>query len=132
MGNEICHSFGIPFIVVSVLGLLSSWVIGPASILGSPLLRVDGGLILWAISALYYLLLDWRMGLSFSFVTLGGYFFGRTLPSGALWTLFVIGWILQGIGHARYEKKSPAFFRNLTHLMIGPLWIFARITQIRT
>jgi uncharacterized membrane protein YGL010W len=130
-GNEVCHYFGIPFIVVSLLGLLSAWVIDSGSIFGSPLLRVDGGLILWALASLWYLFLDWKMGLSFSFVVLGGYFFGRTLPGGALWALFVFGWVLQGIGHAKYEKKSPAFFRNVTHLMIGPLWIFAKITGIR-
>lgn len=130
-GNEICHCFGIPFILVSVLGLLSAWVIEPGSIFGSPLLRVDGGLILWALAAIWYLLLDWKLGISFSFVALGGYFFGRTLPPSVLWALFVVGWVLQGIGHAKYEKKSPAFFRNVTHLLIGPLWIFARVTRIR-
>jgi uncharacterized membrane protein YGL010W len=116
---------------VSLLGLLSKLVLGPHQIYGSPLLQLDAGLALWALSTIWYLFLDWRMGFSFSFVTLGGYFFGRALPTPALWTMFVVGWILQGIGHAVYEKKSPAFFRNVTHLMVGPLWIFARLTGIK-
>jgi uncharacterized membrane protein YGL010W len=27
-----------------------------------------------------------------------------------------------------YEKKSPAFFRNVAHLLVGPLWILAKAT----
>ena len=36
--------------------------------------------------------------------------------------VFVIGWILQFVGHY-FEGKSPAFLTNLVHLLIGPLWI---------
>lgn len=35
--------------------------------------------------------------------------------------LFVGGWILQFIGHF-IEGKPPAFFKNPTFLIIGPLW----------
>ena len=40
--------------------------------------------------------------------------------------LFVVGWILQGVGHWVYEKNSPAFFRNFVHLAVGQLWILAK------
>jgi uncharacterized membrane protein YGL010W len=40
--------------------------------------------------------------------------------------LFVLGWVFQFVGHYVYEKKSPAFARNLVHLLVGPLWIAAR------
>ena len=42
--------------------------------------------------------------------------------------LFILGWVLQFVGHYVYEKKSPAFFRNVTHLLVGPLWILAKAT----
>ena len=42
--------------------------------------------------------------------------------------LFVVGWIFQFVGHYVYEKRSPAFFRNLAHLLVGPLWILAKAT----
>ena len=45
------------------------------------------------------------------------------------WALFIGGWILQFVGHYAFEKNSPAFFRNLVHLLIGPLWVFARLTR---
>ena len=35
--------------------------------------------------------------------------------------LFVIGWILQFIGHA-IEGKPPAFFKNPIYLLVGPIW----------
>ena len=39
--------------------------------------------------------------------------------------LFVIGWILQFVGHW-IEGNQPAFFRNPIYLLIGPLWIARR------
>jgi uncharacterized membrane protein YGL010W len=51
---------------------------------------------------------------------------GRFIPPAPALGLFVFGWILQGVGHYVYEKKSPAFFRNLAHLAVGQLWILAK------
>lgn len=42
-------------------------------------------------------------------------------------TMFVVGWILQFIGHA-FEGKAPSFFRDPTFLLIGPLWFWKKIT----
>ncbi len=36
--------------------------------------------------------------------------------------LFVVGWILQFIGHA-VEGNSPAFFSNPLQLLVGPIFI---------
>jgi uncharacterized membrane protein YGL010W len=43
--------------------------------------------------------------------------------------LFVVGWILQFVGHA-IEGNSPAFFRNPVYLIIGPLWLVRRGLQL--
>jgi hypothetical protein len=40
--------------------------------------------------------------------------------------LQVVGWAFQLFGHYVYEKKSPAFLTTLSHLFVGPMWIFAR------
>lgn len=40
--------------------------------------------------------------------------------------LFVVGWILQFIGHA-FEGKPPAFFENPTYLLIGPVWWILKV-----
>ncbi len=36
-------------------------------------------------------------------------------------SLFVLGWIVQFVGHA-FEGKPPAFFSNPLYLIIGPVW----------
>ncbi len=123
-GNRVTHAIGIPLIVLSLLGLLSEIDLG-WGIAGTPF-RFDGGVALLGGAGLFYLWLDWRRALPFGLVLMGIYFLGRALPPPWLWGLFVFGWVLQGIGHFYYEKRSPAFFRNLTHLLIGPFWIFCK------
>ena len=36
--------------------------------------------------------------------------------------LFVVGWILQFVGHL-FEGKPPAFFSNPKYLLVGPAWL---------
>ena len=43
--------------------------------------------------------------------------------------LFVVGWVLQFVGHA-IEGNQPAFFRNPVYLLIGPLWLARRALKI--
>ena len=43
--------------------------------------------------------------------------------------LFVVGWILQFIGHA-FEGNQPAFFKNPMYLLAGPMWIVQRIAGL--
>lgn len=39
--------------------------------------------------------------------------------------LFVVGWILQFLGHI-IEGNQPAFFRNPVYLVVGPWWLVRR------
>jgi uncharacterized membrane protein YGL010W len=41
-------------------------------------------------------------------------------------SLFVVGWILQFVGHA-FEGKLPSFFRDPTFLLIGPMWALKKL-----
>jgi uncharacterized membrane protein YGL010W len=124
-GNKALHMVGIPLIATTLLGLLSHLAMPGTD---TALLRLDGGLVLWAGAAVYYLFLDWRVAVPFALFSLGMYFLGRAMPVTALWVVFVLGWILQFVGHYHYEKKSPAFYKNLEHLLVGPLWVFAYLT----
>jgi len=43
--------------------------------------------------------------------------------------LFIVGWMLQFVGHA-IEGNQPAFFRNPVYLLIGPLWLLRRAASL--
>ena len=43
--------------------------------------------------------------------------------------LFVIGWILQFVGHA-IEGNQPACFRNPVCLLVGPVWLLRRAVSV--
>jgi len=116
-GNKVCHRAGIPLIMFSLLGMLA--LIHPS---GTPSF-INGATVLIALSSVYYLLLDRRLGVVMLLVSVVMVLAAVRLPLWVLLTMFGAGWILQGIGHARFEKRAPAFTRNLVHLLVGPLWI---------
>lgn len=110
-------------IATTLLGLLAGIIFMGDS---EQLLRLDAGILFLAFSVVWYLFLEWKLAVPFTLFIGGMYFLGRAMPLWMLWTLFAVGWILQGIGHYVYEKKSPAFLKNIEHVLIGPLWIFAK------
>lgn len=117
VGNKWCHRIGIPLIILSLLGMLS---IVRFPIDGSV---IDAAMILIAIVLAYYLWLGLRLGAAMLIASVLLYLIGQALPFFANVALFAIGWILQFIGHGVYEKRQPAFLRNMVHLLIGPVWI---------
>jgi uncharacterized membrane protein YGL010W len=122
--NVSAHLLGIPLIVVAVEVLLSrpvfaGWV--------SPAVLVS------VLAAIYYLSLDIGLGLALAvFMGLAawaGLGFGHLHTGPWLATgvgLFVIGWVIQFIGHG-FEGKKPAFLDDLTSLLIGPLFVAAEV-----
>ena len=120
-GNRACHSLGIPLIVLGSLALLAQ----------VPLFSVSGltvtlAEVLVVLFVAYYLTLDAALAslMLAAYVLLDG--LGRFLSPLLALGIFVVGWILQGVGHYVYEKNSPAFFRNFVHLAVGQLWILAK------
>ncbi len=120
--NKRLHYVGVPLIMAGLLGLLSKWLIVHVS--GHPL---DAGFLLWGAASVYYLVLSGRLGMAFSGLAFLIFLGARELSLGWLFGLFAGGWIIQGVGHVRYEKRSPAFLKNLEHLLIGPLWLMWRL-----
>jgi uncharacterized membrane protein YGL010W len=120
-GNQACHYVGIPLIVLTLFTFLAA----------VPLLEAGGltltlaELVLAGV-VIYYFSLDAALGglMLAAFVVFD--LAGRRLPLPLALALFVLGWAFQFAGHYVWERKSPAFFRNLTHLLVGPLWIAAK------
>lgn len=116
--NKATHFAGIPLIVGSLIGLLLRWdffVVGP--------IGVSAGHVVLAAGILFYLAI--APSLALPMLAAVGFLaaIGRALPVWLAVALFVLGWILQFVGHLKYEGKSPAFLKNVTHFLIGPLWV---------
>jgi uncharacterized membrane protein YGL010W len=124
-GNKALHRLGIPLIMLTLIGMLARV---PLFTAGG--FAVDAAMLLVAVSTLYYLALEWRLALLMLLVSAGFWYAGRILPLWLNLTLFVAGWVLQFVGHSVYEKRRPAFVRNLIHLLIGPLWILNDVVPV--
>jgi len=120
-GNQACHYAGIPLIVLTLFTFLASVPLFDMGRFSVTLAEV----VLIAV-VLYYLTLDPALGglMLVLFAVFDA--LGRQLPLLAALGLFVLGWAFQFAGHYVWEKKSPAFYRNLAHLLVGPLWIAAK------
>ena len=122
--NVATHFVGIPLIVLAVAALLAR----------VPLTGFFSLMHLVALVAgLYYLLLDGRIGLLMVLflavcVAFGNWAAGQTTT---LWLqlgvgCFVLGWIIQFIGHV-WEGRKPAFVDDVMGLAIGPLFVVVEL-----
>jgi uncharacterized membrane protein YGL010W len=126
--NIATHFVGIPLIVVALAILLSRPAWTPASL---PF-ALSPAWLLFGAATLYYLALDVPLGAAMAVVAvaciaLGAWFAQQstTLWLGSGVGLFVIGWIIQFVGHAAYEHRKPAFVDDVIGLLIGPLFVLA-------
>ena len=126
--NIATHFVGVPMIVAAVAILLSRPVFA----------HVDGVAITPALFAiviigLFYLKLDIRFGIAMAVflsfcLWLGQFFAAQSMMN---WLvagigLFVVGWIIQFVGHY-YEGKKPAFVDDIMGLAIGPIFVAAEL-----
>jgi uncharacterized membrane protein YGL010W len=124
-GNKWFHRFGIPLIMLTGLGMLARVRIADVSGF-----RIDAAVVLIVFAVIYYLTLEWRLAIPMLIVSIEFYLIGAWLPMSINVALFILGWIFQFIGHIVYEHKQPAFFRNVVHLLIGPLWILNDVIPV--
>jgi uncharacterized membrane protein YGL010W len=123
-GNRACHYVGIPLIVLSLYAMLSAV---PLFTVGA--FTVTLAMLLLAGATVYYLTLDPVLAVLMLAISAASIALGRYISVPWALALFVVGWIFQFIGHYVYEKRAPAFYRNLAHLLVGPLWILAKATR---
>ena len=123
--NVLTHFVGIPLIVFSIMCLTAR-----AGLVISGV-ELTLALLLIIASVIYYLSLDKIFGLIMLLVFAVTYPLAlkiakMSLMSWLIWSvgIFVVGWIIQFIGHY-YEKKKPAFMDDVIGLAIGPLFVLA-------
>lgn len=128
--NRLMHSICVPLIFASLIALL--WAIPFPAGLAAGLTWVNFGTLALAGVTIYYLRLAPRLGVGMLLaavvmVPLVALAAGLPWP---LWltalAVFVIGWIGQFAGHY-VEGRRPSFFRDLRFLLIGPLWVLAKL-----
>jgi len=121
-GNLVCHVFGVTLIVFGIVSMLGTFRLGPVTVAE----------ILMAAVVVWYATLDFRLALgmlaAFALVDLAARAAGDwRIGLGA----FVVGWIFQAVGHSVYERNRPAFFKNLVHLLVGPLFLMNELLRVR-
>jgi len=91
-------------------------------------LLVIPALILW---------ISWDIGLGLAIVAaaipllLIATIIANHVSVAAVWTitvlLTVIGWALQVVGHQFFEQRRPALLDNPIHMLISPMYLFAKL-----
>lgn len=110
--NRLCHVFGIPLIMFCIV----RWT----QFGGFPVPAAAAALVLYAVW-------DLSLALVMGAVLLAMSVLAPLLSVAAVWTIFILGWFLQFAGHQFFEGKSPAFTKNLIHLLVGPMWILGEL-----
>ena len=125
--NIATHVIGVPMIVFSVCILLARPQFTVAGLIVSPIVAA------WLVSGIYYILLDRSLGVLLTLLLLLMLAMAQLIAaqSTATWLvagmgLFVLGWIVQFVGH-HYEGRKPAFVDDLIGLLIGPLFVLAEV-----
>ncbi len=132
--NQQIHYVCVPVIFFSIVGLLMSIPSGFLTGLGLENPMVGN----WAVAVLipvllFYLRLSFSLFLrmlGFSVLCIiGNYYLGQYLP--LLMTsliIFALAWIGQFYGH-KVEGKKPSFLKDLQFLLIGPAWVFEKLSN---
>ncbi|MDP5142411.1 Mpo1 family 2-hydroxy fatty acid dioxygenase [Rheinheimera baltica] len=126
--NILTHYAGIPLIIIAVFGLLY-WPL--FSLAG---LTITPSLVLFIAAMAFYLRLDLRFAVVMLLFSGTCLLLAAQLASLSLWlwlgssiALFVVGWLLQFVGHY-FEGKKPAFVDDIIGLFVGPLFIVAELS----
>ncbi len=128
--NRRMHSICVPLIAIALIALLWSIPFPDAWVAAAPWLNF--GTLALAGLCVYYLALAPRLGVGMLLVALAVVPLVAATDQLAvpLWLtallVFTVGWIGQFVGHY-VEGRRPSFFRDVRFLLIGPLWVLAKL-----
>lgn len=121
------HFIGVPMIVFAVIVLFSRPTFEVAGFSLTP------AMIGFVATMIFYLRLNLVFGAMMAVLMGAGIYAatGIAMQSTLVWLatgvgMFVVGWIIQFVGH-HYEGKKPAFVDDLVGLLIGPLFVTAEV-----
>lgn len=133
--NQLIHYLCVPAIFFSIVGMLMSipsHLISNLLNLHNPFIENWASLVLIFL-LFFYLILSFstflKMLLFSAICLLGNSYLSNVLPLFySSLTIFVIAWIGQFYGH-KIEGKKPSFFKDLQFLLIGPAWVFEKLSK---
>ena len=123
-GNLVCHAIGITLIVYGTVALLREIPLPVEPWTAAEVLIAGAGVVYFS----------WNAALAATMIAETVLFdlLARAIDDwGIALGAFVLGWIFQAIGHSRFEKNRPAFFKNLTHLLVGPVFLWNELLRVR-
>lgn len=133
--NQKIHYICVPAIYFSIVGMLMSIPSGfiqHTLHFESPVFGNWAALVLLFLMFFYAQLSLKTLMLMFVFTLLslyGNFYLSQFTPLFATSiTIFVIAWIGQFYGH-KLEGKKPSFFKDLQFLLIGPAWVFEKMSR---
>ena len=124
--NILSHFVGVPMIVFALGVLLAR----PGFVLGG--LALTPAWVVFAVVAAWYLSRgDLGLGLAVSALVGLLLLMAQSVATGSVaawlgWGVgsFVVGWVIQFVGHW-YEGKKPAFVDDIVGLLVGPMFVTA-------
>jgi uncharacterized membrane protein YGL010W len=109
----------------------------PLSLLSIPLFGMQTSVAALLVIPALILWISWDVGLGLAIVAaaipllLAAGTIANHVSVAAVWiiTVFltVVGWGLQIVGHQVYEKRRPALLDNPIHMLISPMYLFAKL-----
>ncbi|MFP5245177.1 MAG: Mpo1-like protein, partial [Thermoanaerobaculia bacterium] len=74
-GNKFFHRLGIPLIMLTLIGMLTLVTLADVGTI-----RVDAAMLLIALASAYYFLIEWRLAIAMTAVSIAMYFVGAAIP----------------------------------------------------
>ena len=127
--NGLMHVFGIISLFLAAVLPLSQW---PVPAFGAP---VTVATLMVVPVLIYWLLLDTAIGTAILFAAILLLAIASVIVSVAstvvVWSLtavlIVMGVTFQVVGHRVFERRQPALVDNPTHLLLGPMFVMAKL-----
>ena len=127
--NCLMHIIGNPILFLAA--------VLPLSLLSIPLFGMQTSVAALLVIPALILWISWDVGLGLAIVAaaipllLVAGTIANHVSVAAVWiiTVFltVVGWGLQIVGHQIYEKRRPALLDNPIHMLISPMYLFAKL-----
>lgn len=126
--NRVTHKLAIPAIVFHILAMLS-WIplgqAGGVALNGGQLALVLVTVFYLRYSAVYGVLMGLFGALCLYAAGALDSALGTSEARAVVVGVAIVGWVVQLAGHAIWEKRSPAFVRNLVQALVGPIYFIA-------